>query len=681
LTAPYLITAVLILLATNVYSAIITTIQYNPLEVSMLRRLFLILITLFCSFCFADIPLLSSKDVTIKTQEILKGHVTYKSLNSNLIERALRNFIDELDPSKTYFIESDIQSWLYPTEDLKEKFLEGYKNSDFTGFETIYEEILTAINRRNQIEKEIETATLPQVVDHKELMNLNWSSSKEDLTNRILKIKALQLKTAEKFNDGNKDQFLKILEKRRVHREAEIIGETPEAKKGMILSLILKATACALDAHTNYFTPNEAKQFMIQVQQRLFGIGALLKDNLTGLSISRILEGSPAEKSKKLKIGDLIIAVDNKPVIGMDIADAVDLIRGEKGSKVLLTLLRDNDEHQQEKLDIEIKRGEVVLEESRIESSFESFADGIIAHIKLFSFYQDPKSSSAQDLKNVLEKLQKEHKVKGVILDLRNNSGGLLPQAVSVTGLFITKGIIASIKDSSGHIQHLRDTEGKTVWDGPLIVLTNRASASAAEIVAQTLQDYGRAIVVGDVKTFGKGSFQTFTLDNSSSPKVNPQGEYKVTRGMYYTVSGKSPQLVGVKADIVVPGVLSQMDVGEEFSKYPLEGDQISPHFEDDLSDIPPLYRKKVSLLYKHNLQTILTQYTQYLDGLKENSHQRIENNKSYKNFLKEINNKNFDLLSGDMYCQTDLQLFETFNIMKDLIYFIEVGDKQAACF
>lgn len=648
----------------------------------MLRRLVAIIILLSCCFCFCDISQLSNKDVSNKVDEILRAHVTYKSLNSNIIERALRNFIEELDPNKMYFIESDIQTWLYPSEELKEKFLNGYKTSNFSGFDLIYNEMVAAIARRNRIEKEIEHLPLPQEVDAKELLNLNWATSKEELATRILKIKALQIKTAEKFNNENKEQFLKIIEKKRLHREAELIGETPEARQGMILVTILKATACSLDAHTNYFTPSEAKQFMMQVQQRLFGIGALLKDNLNGLTISRILEGSPAEKSKKLKIGDIIIAVDNKPVICMDISDAVELIRGEKGSKVVLTILREGPEKTQEKIDVEIKRDEVVLEESRFESSFEPFADGIIAHIKLFSFYQDPKSSSAQDLKNAIEKLQKEYKLKGIILDLRNNSGGLLPQAVAVTGLFINKGIVASIKNSTGHVQHLRDTEGKPIWDGPLIILTNRASASAAEIVAQTLQDYGRALVVGDNKTFGKGSFQTFTLDNTAgAPKVNPKGEYKVTRGLYYTVSGKSPQLVGVKADIVAPSLLSQMDIGEEFSKYPLENDEIAPNFDDDLSDVPPLYRKKITLLYKHNLQKVLTTYTQYLDLLKQNSSKRIENNKNYKNFIKELNNKNFDFLSAEMFNQSDLQLTETFNITKDLIYFIEMKENQAAGF
>ncbi len=657
----------------------------------MLRKIFLII--LFFTFtCFASAPNLTPKDVNNKINEILKAHVCYKSLSTQLIERILRNFIEELDPSKMYFIEPDIATWLYPSEELKEKILRSILASDYSYFESIHSAMLSSIERRNKLEKTLEKAPLPAKVNFDEFNNIPWAQTIEELSSRIQKVKALQLETASKFDNSDdlnnvpvisqdaKDQFIMRINKRRANREAELKCSSPQDRKCLILSYVLKATACSLDAHTNYFTPSEANQFMIQVQQRLFGIGALLKDNLNGFCISRLLEGGPAAFSNMLKIGDLIIAVDNKPVIGMDINEAVELIRGEKGSKIKLTILRENKDKRQEKFDVDLTRGEVVLEESRIESTYEPYGDGVIAHIKLFSFYQDPKSSSSSDIKNAIEKIQKEHKLKGVILDLRNNSGGLLPQAVAVTGLFITKGIVVSIKENS-NIQHLRATEENTVYDGPLVVLTNSASASASEIVAQTLQDYGRAIVVGDARTFGKGSFQTFTLDTTNNAKINPKGEYKVTRGLYYTVSGKSPQLVGVSADIVVPSILSELEVGEKYSKYPLQNDEISPNFDDDLSDVPQIYRKKLTLLYKNNLQKKLTLYKDYLEALKENSRGRISNNKNYQNFLKEIKNKHFDTPLVEMFSQTDPQLNETLNIIKDLIFMLELSEKRVACY
>ncbi len=481
----------------------------------------------------------------------------------------------------------------------------------------------------------------------------------------------MQVEAALRFNEESSDLFLQRIEKRRLNHESELLHVDAQEKNRTILSYVLKSAAAALDSHTNYFTPSEANQFMIQVQQRLFGIGAQLRDTMDGFGVVRILEGSPASQSK-LKINDRIIAVNGEPIVGMDIVEAVDLIRGEKGSGVRLTVLRETgvgEEKDVEKHEIDLVRGEVVLEESRLETSLEPFGDGVIAHLKLFSFYQDPKYSSGSDLRKALEAIKKNHKLQGVMLDLRSNAGGLLPQAVAVTGLFINKGIVVSIKDSSGKLQHLREIDGRPVWDGPLTVLVNRASASAAEIVAQTLQDYGRAIVIGDNHTFGKGSFQTFTLDPTSNPKVNPQGEYKVTRGRYYTVSGKSPQLIGVQSDIVVPGILSSLDIGEEFAKYPLENDSIEPHFEDDLSDISALHRLQLGPMYRYNLQTIITTWTSYLEILRSNSGMRLEANKNYQNFLAELEKKNFDSDPIDLFGQSDLQLTEAFNILKDLIF------------
>lgn len=264
--------------------------------------------------------------------------------------------------------------------------------------------------------------------------------------------------------------------------------------------------------------------------------------------------------------------------------------------------------------------------------------------------------------------------VKGVILDLRSNSGGLLSQAVDVTGLFITKGVVASIKDEHGQIQHLRDLDSKIIWDGPLIVLINRASASASEIVAQALQDYGRALIVGDDNSYGKGTFQTFTLNTDKNNRVDPQGEYKVTRGIYYTVSGKTPQKTGVKSEIIVPGAFSETEIGEKFSKNALENESIKENFDDDLSDIPSSQRDKISLLYKFNLQQKKNLYGKYVPILKENSAYRIEHNKNYENFLKDLKKEDSmtEEETEEQYGQNDLQLNETYNIMKDLILMMQ---------
>lgn len=642
---------------------------------------FLTLIILF-SVLEARPPELSSRDTRVKIDEILKAHVCHQKLTEEIIGRAIQNYLEELDPGKTYLLESDIEQWIHPSQTLLNQTLDAYKKEDFSLFEKIHEIMLTSVQRRNALEKQIENAPLFKGVQPSEFKDITWAKTPEELSDRLLKIKSLQLQTAEKISPETKEQFFQRLSKRRLNRENELAGASKMERKQLILSYVLKATSSALDSQTIYFTPSEASQFMIQVQQRLFGIGAQLRDDLNGFTIVRLVEGSPASQTNKLKIGDRIVAVDQEPVVGMDIVEAVELIRGPQGSNVTLTVLRDTKEGDQTKesqVNVEIVRGEIVLKESRLEATYEPYGDGIIAILHLFSFYQDGNNSSASDLSAAIEKLKNEHKVKGIILDLRNNAGGLLPQAVSVTGLFISKGVVVSVKDNTGQVQHLRNVENHKVWDGPLVVLTSRTSASAAEIVAQTLQDYGRAIVIGDPETFGKGTFQTFTLESANFGKVNPKGEYKVTRGRYYTVSGKSPQLVGVKADIVVPGIFSGMEIGEQYSKFPVETDAIPPNFQDTLSDVPPIHRSQLKKVYQTNMQSVVTTYQPYLETLKKNSQERIAQSKNYQNLLKELEKKDDFADPSDFFGQNDLQLIETSNIMKDLIFFMEQGSKKAA--
>ncbi len=633
----------------------------------MMRKCLFLLYIALQTLCFAKPPSLTPHDTKTKIQEILRAHVSHQYLTDEIIRRSFLNYLDEIDPLKTYLIENEVSKWANPSQELLESTLYAIQNEDFSTFLSIHETMICAIDRRNALEEEISAMHLPQDVNNQEFNDISWANGIDELKTRLLRIKALQLQTAEKLSEETKAQWMQRMHKRRVNREEELNPQTSEERNRLVLSYVLKAISSSLDSQTAYFTPAEANQFMIQVQQKLYGIGAQLRDDLNGLTVVRLLEGGPAILSNKLKVGDKIIAVNKEPVVGMDITEAVELIRGQQGTPVVLTLLRENEETE-EKLEVDIIRGEVVLKETRLESSYEPFGDGIIGILHLFSFYQDNKSSSTSDIANAIEDLKKKGNLKGIILDLRNNAGGLLPQAVGVSGLFISKGVVVSVKDNTGQVQRLRNMDTKKVWDGPLLVLTNRGSASASEIVAQALQDYGRALVVGDPETFGKGTFQTFTLESSHYGKVNPKGEYKVTRGRYYTVSGKSPQLVGVHADIVVPSLLADLDIGEKFSKFPLENDQIPPSFEDDLSDVPYLHRNQIHRLYKFNLQTILTQYTCHLETLKNNSAKRLAENKNYQNFLLEIAKKNYSEVS-ETFGQTDLQLIEAENILKDLIF------------
>jgi carboxyl-terminal processing protease len=638
-----------------------------------LLTLFFIFISL-PFFTEAKVALISTADVNPIMTEIMKAHATHKSLNTILIKRILQNYIEELDPTKTYFIEPDIHQWLDPSEEDLNKILQEYQAGNFEAFEEIHSVLIRAIDRHRRLEEQISLTDLPTKVKPEEFRKMTWTTNEEDLLTRLKRIKALQLEAASKLPPDVKDKSLQRIAKRQAKFEEDVLTTDPNKKQSFIATEILKASASALDTHTSYFTPEEANQFIINVQQRLFGIGAQLRDDINGFTVVKIIDGGPAAKSKEIKAKDRIIAVNGEPVVGMDIVDAVELIRGEKNTPVKLTIIRphpDGDDKKDEKLDITIMRDEVVLKDTRFESNYEPYGDGGIAYLKLYTFYQDPDSSSGEDLGKALKELKRQYKIKGVVLDLRDNSGGMLSQAVSVTGLFITKGVVVSIKDDAGKIQHLRVVEDNIVWDGPLIVLINRASASASEIVAQTLQDYGRAIIVGDDHSYGKGTFQTFTLNATAAAGINPKGEYKVTRGKYYTVSGHTPQLTGVISDIVVPGYLSETEIGEKFSKYPLDNDRIPDSFDDDLSDIPFYQRDKIKVLYKFNMQQRLETYLPYIHLLKSNSELRLKNNKPFQTFLKDLKKLNTteDEEPPSDVIPFDFQLNEAYNIMRDLIY------------
>ena len=636
------------------------------------RLIFSILFIAFSTLAEAKPPELTPHTTHKKAEEILKSHVTHKELNPEIAARVLKNYLEELDPTKTYLLASEIAPWEDPKGGLLEAFISEYKKENFESYERIYQVMIQAIKRRNDLEKKVAKLSIPKNAKTSDFKEIKWANNEKELENRLLTLRALQLETADQLEIDSKEQFMQRLAKRRASREDEVLqGGKKKLQKQQVLTYFLKSFSSALDSHTVYFTPQEANQFMVQVQQRLFGIGAQLRDDLTGFTLVRLLEGGPALRDGHLKAGDKIIAVNHEPVAGMDIIEAVDLIRGPKGTAVGLTILRETGEREEkktEKFDTEVIRDEIVLKETRFETEKYPYGDGVIAHLRLFSFYQDPNDSSASDLKKALKEIKKNENLLGVVLDLRGNAGGLLPQAVAVTGLFIKKGIVVSVKDSEGNIQHLRNFDGILTWDGPLIVLTNKGSASAAEIVAQTLKDYGRAILIGDRYTWGKGSYQLFTLEAGNVNKINPQGEYKVTRGLYYTVSGKSPQLTGTKVDIEVPGGLTELEIGESFAKFPLENDEIAPNYIDNLADIHPFHRGKMMRMYKKDQQKRVDLYDSHLKILKKNSALRIEQNRNYQNFLKEVKKEEFDVESMEKYGQNDLQLEESLNVMKDLI-------------
>ena len=336
------------------------------------------------------------------------------------------------------------------------------------------------------------------------------------------------------------------------------------------------------DPHTNYFPPADKENFDISMTGKLEGIGATLTERDGYVKVERIVPGSASYKQGELKAGDLILKVgqgEEEPVdiVDMKLDDAIQLIRGKKGTEVRLTVKKPDGVIKV----IPIIREVVVIEETYARSALISYKGKRFGIIQLPSFYADFSSrgrgrNSAGDVRLEVEKLQEE-KVNGIILDLRNNGGGSLADAIEMSGLFIASGPIVQEKDSEGNINAANDFNPTTLYDGPLVVLTNAYSASASEILAAALQDYKRAIILGSKSTFGKGTVQTMVALNGGRTDVFPRGfgELKVTIQKFYRINGGTTQLKGVEPDVIVPDIYDGVERGEKEMNYHLAYDQI----------------------------------------------------------------------------------------------------------
>lgn len=610
---------------------------------------------------------LTPEGVMRKSREMMQYHPIFREMSPALGKRVLLTFCDQLDPLKMYFTLPEVKTWIDPSPEMVKKVMDTFTCGNLELFEDMLKTMQKAIVRNRKMNEKIEKENVSKLVPIK-WRELPFAENEKKLYQRLQAVRAFQMEAISKLDPKLIQMALLRIQKRKLLFEQVREERDPDIFKKTVATFIMKAFAEALDSESTFFTPFEAKQLLINMQQRLFGIGVLLRDDIDGFSVIKVIEGGPASIQGGLLLEDKIIAVNGEPVIGLDLVDVVELIRGQPGSSIMLKIIRKDSKETLFTREVELKRGEVVVQDLRYGARLEPFQDGVIACVRLHSFYQDEETSSYTDVFSVLEKLKEKFVVKGVILDLRNNPGGLLSQAIAVSGLFIDKGIVVSIHDEQNKLCHMRNTTQKKAWDGPLVVLMNRASASASEIVAQALQDWGRAIIVGDDRSFGKGSFQLFTLTPDGVTVPNPQGEFKVTRGRYYTVSGKSPQLVGVPSDIVVPGIFAFKDIGEQYLRFPLPADKIAPHFEDRFEDVPLFHKKLLQKLYDSAMEVKSNKWRRFLPEIKKKAQDRLEKNEAFKRFIEKMKGDKNHICLDENSSEVDFQLEEAWNVIKDLV-------------
>ncbi|MDR1437517.1 MAG: carboxy terminal-processing peptidase [Puniceicoccales bacterium] len=402
------------------------------------------------------------------------------------------------------------------------------------------------------------------------------------------------LPTKEKSGNGPKTDFqrweaAKTHLKKRYHRLRETINEM---EPWAIQESFLDSVASLYDPHSSFLSSESLEEFQMLMTNSLVGIGVTLQDDNGYCKVIEIYPGSPADSCKQLQPGDRIIAVgqgDEDPVelIGMRFSRVVHLIRGPKGSTVTLYVQPVGGDPADRKI-ISLIRDEIQLTAQRARGSVyhvpnaSSSGDAIpIGYIKLPVFYgaseNDSHSDSYADVKELLFKLSEEQ-VRGVVLDLRGNTGGLLEEAIAIAGLFISNGPVVQVRDSDGHIQVFSDSNRQIIYNGPLVILTSKRSISASEILAGVLQDYGRALIVGDRATCGKGSVQAILPINQSIllSSNGPQlGAARITIQKWYLPNGESIQGRGVVADIPIPSIYDYLSIGEDEHKHALPWDSI----------------------------------------------------------------------------------------------------------
>jgi carboxyl-terminal processing protease len=522
-------------------------------------------------------------DATISrlTSRILsRSHYTRKPFDAATSSQFLDQYLDSLDPSRLIFLQSDVADFELYRNSLDVFTL---KEGDTTPAYVIFKRMLKRFDQQVEfINEKLKFAKMdfagndhyqfsrkdaPRPRDIDEARQLWWER---------LRYEYLQ----EKLNNQKPEEIVKVIER----RYARIQRFLKEYDSDDVLQLYLTSLAQVYDPHSDYMGRSTLENFNISMKLSLFGIGALLSSEDGYCKVKELIPGGPAANSKRVKLDDRIIAVaqgDQEPVdvVDMKLNKVVELIRGAKGTKVRLTIIPADAPDPSTRKTVLLVRDEIKLEEKEAKAKVIEMGGSTnsvrLGVIDLPSFYADmpgngkaeSTKSTTADVARLIKKLKQEN-VKGIVLDLRHNGGGLLEEAITLTGLFIKKGPIVQVRDSNGTISVQDDPDPSVLYEGPLIILTSRFSASASEILAAALQDYGRAIIVGDQSTHGKGSVQQLLqlgmiLQQFGMTTTQNPGALKITIRKFYRINGASTQLKGVTPDIILPSINNVADIVE----------------------------------------------------------------------------------------------------------------------
>jgi carboxyl-terminal processing protease len=575
--------------------------------ISFMKRNYKILIAVVClSVTLFAFNINSKKSTDPERDKLLlelltfvieKGHYSPAVIDDNFSKGVYKDYIAALDPSKRFFLQSDINEFSKFELELDDQLI----NKDLTFFNLTYDRLMLRMEESKKVFKDILGKPFDYTVD--EDFNVDYDKAPYSKNNSELKEKwrkQIKLSTLSSFTDKKKmeeDKKLKDpnyvmktdkaldIETRESSLNSlnESFGFMNELKRDDWFTLYINSIMSRFDPHTSYFAPEEKERFDVSMSGKLEGIGARLQKKNDYTEISELISGGPAWRGKQLEAGDLVMKVaqgNGVPVdvVGMRLDDVVKKIKGPKGSEVRLTVKKVDGTIQV----ISIIRDIVEIEETYAKSSVvekNGLKYGVIYLPKFYIDFENKDGRDAgKDIALEIERLKKAG-VNGIVLDVRDDGGGSLSTVVDIAGLFIEQGPIVQIKSAGKKKEILYDTDKKIEWDGPLVIMVNEFSASASEILAAAIQDYKRGIIIGSKQTYGKGTVQNVIdlnqfVRNSSAGDL---GALKTTTQKFYRINGGSTQLEGVSSDVVMPDRYAYLKMGERDEENAMPWDKIDP--------------------------------------------------------------------------------------------------------
>ncbi|MCC5878762.1 MAG: carboxy terminal-processing peptidase [Idiomarina sp.] len=533
------------------------------------------------NYSLQDLPTLAAESQHVTASKRIASyftryHYSRVELDESMSEKIFNRYLEQLDYNRMFFLQSDIDEFSQYEGKFHQYLLQGELDVPYKLYQLSlqrrYERYAQALELLDDAEFDFEVENERFYYDRSEQDWAETPAELDQIWQQRIKNDALNLAMAGREHD----EILENLER----RYQSAIQRLTQSQSEDAFSTVMNAFARSVEAHTSYLSPRNAERFQQNMNLQLEGIGAVLQSEYDYTVIRSLVPGGPADSSGQLAVDDKIIAVaqgdkEFVDIIGWRLDDVVDLITGPKGSTVRLQVLKESQGSGGTPDTVEIVRDKIRLEDREAKAEVKTLDDSEYAErrvgvIEIPGFY----NNLSGDVRKLIAEL-KEQDVEGIIVDLRGNGGGSLSESITLTGLFIEEGPVVQVRDSSGRIEVNRDTDGEVDYEGPLTVMVDRFSASASEIFAAAIQDYGRGLVVGE-QTFGKGTVQQHRgLQRRFDFYSNPLGSIQYTIAKFYRIDGGSTQHRGVVPDILFPSAVEPDEFGESRAENALPWDQI----------------------------------------------------------------------------------------------------------